>query len=189
MTECMKSCGVTLDGIAKGDWKHGPFGVLDISLAAPVRLRLLLNRLLRRLQRPELRALPHHLPGRLRPVRHDCQGDNLSVTTDRSRFLTLAFQALGGNCPTNSCFACCCIPCAAFVQRSQVAKNSGIAANAGMDCALSCCCGPCVILQNANQVGEAAKFSKWKLEDLLKAPTPEEIQSMKDAAKASAETK
>jgi len=187
MTECMKSCGVTLDGIAKGDWKHGPFGA-HISLAAPFVSDSCSTGCYGDCN--DLSSVPCHTicPGG--SVQYGMTAKvTTAVTTDRSRFLTLAFQALGGNCPTNSCFACCCVPCAAFVQRSQVAKHSGIAANAGMDCALSCCCGPCVILQNANQVGEAAKFSKWKLEDLLKAPTPEEIQSMKDAAKASAETK
>jgi hypothetical protein len=29
------------------------------------------------------------------------------------------------------------------------------------------------------RVGEAAAFNKWKVSDLLKAPTPQEIEQMK----------
>ena len=96
----------------------------------------------------------------------------------------LTETALGGNCLSSCCFALCCPPCAAYVQRHAVATRTG-AEKGGVakSALLSCCCAPCVILQNANQMGQDATFPTKRLSALLKPPDRSEMVRIKEEVK------
>ena len=81
------------------------------------------------------------------------------------------------------CLLACCVPYyPTIIQRQAVAKKHGIASNCLEDVALACCCGLCLIVQNANQMGEAADITNFKVEYLTKAPTSQEIEAQRKEA-------
>ena len=99
-------------------------------------------------------------------------------------------HALGHNFLAGCCLSACCPFYPTIVQRQAVAKKHGIPSNCVEDVLLSWCCGLCVVAQNANQMGDAADLSNFKMEYLTKAPTPEEMEKQrKEAAENAASAK
>jgi hypothetical protein len=92
-------------------------------------------------------------------------------------------RALNHNFLGGCLFSLCCPIVSTLVQRQAVAKHAGIPSNCIVDLALSCVCCCCVTVQCANEMGDAADITKFKVEYLTKPPTAQEMEAqVHDAA-------